>query len=318
MGLSRRVAESGERPSLTRDDLFFCLQLPVLFVLSWFCPQRSWPLLCSQLERAKAAIGVFSPDSVMSAAAKLPAGLFGTDARMFALRHAARRSQHHLEILRSWRPGGWRLPIRLEGEERLRRALAGGRGAVLWVAHFSSNALATKMALDRAGFRVWHISRPEHGFSKSRFGIRWLNPIRIRAERRHLAGRIEFDRAHPAKAMVAARRVLQSGEIVSITAGAWEGRSLASASLFGGTLELAVGAPRLSLLTGAPLLPVITVHQAGGLGIRVQIGEPLTALTALAGEAPLLALTQAFVDETIPHISEHPDQWRDWKNLRFA
>ena len=155
----------------------------------------------------------------------------------------------------AWRPGGWRLPIRLEGEERFRRALAGGKGAILWVAHFSSNALATKMALDRAGFRVWHISRPEHGFSKSRFGIRWLNPIRIRAERRHLAGRLEFDRAHPAKAMVAARRALRSGEIVSITAGAWEGRSLASAKLFGGSPRLAVGAPRLSLLTGAPAPP---------------------------------------------------------------
>src|SRR3954447_21903708 len=154
-------------------------------------------------------------------------------AKTFALRHAARRTEHHLEILRTYRPGGWQPVLRLEGEDRLHRALTGGKGAVLWVAHFSSNALATKMALGGSGFRVWHISRPEHGFSKSRFGIRWLNPIRVRAERRHLAGRIAFDRAHPIKAMVAARRALQSGDVVSIPAGAWEGRRLAPARLFG-------------------------------------------------------------------------------------
>jgi lauroyl/myristoyl acyltransferase len=315
VNLSRR-SKPGERPFLTREDVFFCVQLPLLVVFSWLLPQRSWPSLCYGLERAKAAIGVFSPRSATVAVTRALPQLSREDAKTFGIRHAARRSQHHLEILRTYRPGGWQVPLRLEGEERLRRALTGGKGAVLWVAHFSSNGLATKIALDRAGFRVWHISRPEHGFSKSRFGIRWLNPIRVGAERSHLAGRIEFDRDHPAKAMVAARRVLRSGEIVSITAGAWEGRSIATARLFSGTLELAVGAPRLSLLVGAPLLPVITLHQRDG--IRVLIGEPLAAPVDSDSDARLLALTQAFVDETIPYICAHADQWRDWKNLRFA
>jgi lauroyl/myristoyl acyltransferase len=206
----------------------------------------------------------------------------------------------------------------LQGEERLRRALAEGKGAVLWIAHFSSSALAVKMALDGAGFRAWHVSRPEHGFSKSRFGIRWLNPIRVRSEERHLAGRIEIDRKHPGRAMLAARRVLASGDIVSITAGAWEGRSLAPAQMFGGVLELVVGAPRLSLLTGAALLPVVAIHESAGLGVRVVIGRPLSAPAGTVGEAAVVALTQTFVNETVPYIRDHPDQWRDWKNLRFG
>jgi lauroyl/myristoyl acyltransferase len=318
MGPRDNVAGIRERPALTREDLFFCLQLPSLFLCSWLLPQRWWAPVCYLLERVKAGVGVFSPRSVAAAARKALPELSCSGARTFAIRHAARRSQHHLEILRTYRPGGWRLPVYLQGEDRLRRALANDKGAVLWVAHFSSNSLAVKIALHSAGFRVWHVSRPEHGFSKSRFGIRWLNPIRIRAEERYLAGRIEIDRKYPGKAMLTARRKLASGHIVSITAGAWEGRSLAPARIFGGVLELAVGAPRLSILAGAPLLPVFAVHDDAGPGVRVQIGQALYAPAGTVGEAIVTALTQAFANETMPYIRDHPDQWRDWKNLRFG
>src|SRR5258708_1212711 len=83
-----------------------------------------------------------------------------------------------------------------------------GRGAVLWVAHFSFNSLAAKKALHQAGFAVAHLSRPEHGFSTSRFGIAALNPIRVRTDRRFLADPIIADRPQPAKPMRRAHRRL--------------------------------------------------------------------------------------------------------------
>lgn len=318
MKLRRRATHSDPRPVFTREDALFLLQLPLLCFAAWFLPMRSWPQVARGLERAKIAIGVFSTDAVVGAAMKAMPGLTTEGARRLAVHQAARRTQHHLEILRAYRPGGWRPPIVMTDRQHLDGALAAGRGAVLWVAHFSSSALAGKMALSAAGFRVWHVSRPEHGFSKSRFGIRWLNPIRIHAERRYLAGRIEIDRDRPGKAMLAARRALAEGGIVSITAGAWEGGRLASVLLFGGAIELAVGAPRLALLTGSALLPVFVLHDKAGRCLSVRIGRELMALPGAAGETALLQLTQAFVDATAPFIRECPDQWRDWKNLRFS
>ena len=132
------------------------------------------------------------------------------------------RSEHHLQVIREYL-WGWSAPIDLVGAEQVAAALSVGRGAVIWVAHFSLSGLATKKAFDAAKFPVTHISRPEHGFSKSQFGIRFLNPIRVRAELRYLRGRIIIDHARPSSSVRAAKRLLEGNEIVSITAGAWEG-----------------------------------------------------------------------------------------------
>ena len=174
-----------------------------------------------------------------------------------AFRVAATRTEHHVQIVREF-AFGWDAPLFLHGSENLQTALQGGRGAILWIAHFSFNALATKKALHSAGFVAYHLSRPEHGFSKSRFGIRFLNPIRVRAERRYLRDRIIIERTMPGRSLLHARKHLAANEIISITAGAWEGAQTATVSIVGCQLELSVGAPGLAHLTGAPLLPVYT------------------------------------------------------------
>jgi hypothetical protein len=71
----------------------------------------------------------------------------GFDARGFALDSAAGRSEHHVQILRELCPARWTPRLALDGADHVDRALAQGRGAVLWVAHFCFNALASKMAL---------------------------------------------------------------------------------------------------------------------------------------------------------------------------
>ena len=74
--------------------------------------------------------------------------------------------------------------LEISGREYLDEALSKGKGAVLWVAHFAFASLFTKMALFQDGYRISHISRPEHGVSKSRFGIKYLNWFRCEAENR--------------------------------------------------------------------------------------------------------------------------------------
>jgi hypothetical protein len=186
---------------------------------------------------------------------------------------------------------------------------------VLWIANFSFNALAAKMAFAKAGFEVFHVSRPEHGFTKSRFGIRFLNPIRIGAELKYAAGRIVIDRANPAASMHEARRLLRTNKFVSITAGAWEGELLVNARIGQSTLEVAGGAPRLAKISGAPLLPVFVGREEGSGKIRVAVDSPID-LGNHQGRAELLQhATQQFADRHLPFIKAYPHQWRDWGKL---
>ena len=75
----------------------------------------------------------------------------------------------------------------LQGREHLDEALGRGKGCVLWVAHFVFAPNIAKLALHDAGYKVSHLSRLDHGFSSTRFGIKWLNPVRSRFEDRLLA-----------------------------------------------------------------------------------------------------------------------------------
>ncbi|MCC6379136.1 MAG: hypothetical protein IT519_09995 [Burkholderiales bacterium] len=316
MPLRRRDRDTSTRPWITREDAALAVELPILALLALATPERSWRGACRRLEGAKARLKLFDPGPVANAAQRV----FGTahpafDARGFALDSAAGRSEHHLQILRA-SVAHWAPQLRLEGRDHLDGALASKHGAVLWVAHFCFNALATKQAMAAAGFRAWHLSRPEHGFSKSRIGIATVNRIRVRAELAHLAGRIEIDRAKPMSATLAAQRTLKENGIVSVTAGAWEGQRLAAVRLLGGSLELAVGAPGLARLSGAVLLPVFTVRVPSG-DIRVVIEAPIPVAGEGEKDEVLTAAAQAFADRLEGWVRRFPEQWRDWKNLKL-
>lgn len=316
--LLRREVPRSPRPWIARADLAFAAELPVLWAMALALPERRWASACRQLEVAKAALRFFDPVPVARTAARvLGARDPSFDARTFALESAAGRSEHHLQILREVAPGGWRAPLAFDGWEHLDTALAEGRGAVLWVAHFCFNALATKKALAEAGYRAWHVSRPEHGFSKSRIGIATVNRIRVRAELAHLAGRIVIDRERPNAASLATQRVLEKNGIVSITAGAWEGRRIARVEVLGGTLDLAVGAPRLARLTGAALLPVFTIRGDDGR-LRVIVEPRIPVAHDGDADEAFRAAAQAFGARLEEYVYRHPKQWRDWKNLTIA
>jgi hypothetical protein len=318
MAIKRRKQASARRPLLGLDDVKLAAELPILWLAALTIPERRWKTLCFRLESIKARLNLFDPTRVANTAGNvIGARQLRFDARGFALESAAGRSEHHLQILRCRSAGGWKAIPQLHGASRLDAALAGGRGAVLWVAHFCFNALATKKALRLAGYRVWHLSRPEHGFSKSILGIAVLNPIRVGAELEYLAGRIVFDRDKPATATIAAQRLLRNNGILSITAGAWEGQRLAESDLLGGKLELAVGAPGLARLTGAALLPVFTVRGAGESTIKVIIEKPLSIPAEGTMDEALQAATQQFADLLESYVRRYPTEWRDWKNLRL-
>jgi lauroyl/myristoyl acyltransferase len=311
-GVKTRRLAPGDRPLFSQDDASFLLEFPVLFLTAALVPERHWHRVTLRLERIKSTLGRFSPERIRRGLHL--AGRMDHDADL-ALRIAATRSEHHLQIIREYF-FGWSAPVELVGREHVDAALAAGRGAVLWVAHFSFNALAAKKAFHEAGYAVSHLSRPEHGFSKSRFGIAFLNPLRVKTELRYLKGRIIIDRAKPAAAVTRGQKELKANGIISITAGAWEGAKVATVDVLGATLDLSTGAPGLAVMTGAVLLPVFTVRDPGTTRISVVVGEPIPVDGGADRDEKMLNATQTFADRLVPFVETHPVQWRDWEKIK--
>lgn len=313
----KRDLKPADRQAFAVEDVLFMLEWPVLKYAAAAMPENRWADLAMRVERMKVRLGLPSP-ARYAPAIRQALGLASLEeAEAVAWRAAAGRTEHHIQVMKVMSAKGWAPKIRLEGEEHLKAALARGKGAILWVAHFCFNTQVTKMALKAGGYRVSHLSRPEHGFSKSQFGMRFLNPLRWNAELKFLDKRIIIVRAQPGGSLCEAEAVLAENRIVSITAGAWEGRQVARGPLLGGCYALATGAPDLAQRTGAALLPVVTTGIAGSKIFRVKIGEPLT--TGFEDKlGAIRAATAGFLAELEAAVVESPEQWRGWKYLEFA
>ncbi|MGH6894503.1 MAG: hypothetical protein ACREEP_19825 [Dongiaceae bacterium] len=303
------------RPAWQASDLAIAGSLAALLPPSWLLPESSWAPLCRALARMPGLVDRAMLDRNAEA---VQAALGEPDRRRAdAIARDLQAAVYELRMqnLRSWRPGRWRPGIALEGEDHLLRALARGKGAILWVAHFAFNSSITKIVLHGRGHRVSHLSRPEHGFSKTRFGIAFLNPVRCIPEDRYLAQRIAFDRHAPSTAMRKMVQALRAGEIVSITAGAWEGSDLAEGALLGGRISVAIGAPRLAALTGAALLPVFSIRDQEN-GFRTIIEPPIALAGARTPEETCGAAAAEYLRRHEPWVRRFPDQWRGWKEWR--
>jgi lauroyl/myristoyl acyltransferase len=213
-------------------------------------------------------------------------------------------------VLRSRLRPGWRPPLRLEGTEHLAAAQAAGRGAVLWVAMFAGASLLTKMALHDAGWPLVHLSRESHGWSRSRLGIRWLNPLIVRTETQFLAERVIIGRDLTADQAV--RRLvaaLGANRVVSVSA---QGHGADEMRI--GWLRLPTGAIRIALAAKAPLLPVLTHRGPDGVHV-VRIAEPLAVPPGPRREAvPAMARQMAALVDAA--VRERPAQYV-WRTVRI-
>jgi lauroyl/myristoyl acyltransferase len=305
----QRRRNFGERVPFQLSDLATACSLAVLAPLSWLLPEGAWPPVCSGIA---ALSSVTDRTTFRRTREHIQRALPNRSATRIALALQAAVYELRMQNLRAWRPGGWRPPINLEGQQHLDQALAQGRGAILWVAHFAFNSNIVKIALHRRGNALLHLSRPEHGFSKTRFGVAFLNPIRCFAEDSYLAERVVFDRKAPAGAMRKLYRALQAGKAVSITAGAWEGADLGEGPLFDGKLSVALGAPKLAVSTGAALLPVFAVRHPMK-GLLTTIEPPLRLDPGIPAKDMLHAVTLEYLTRHERWISQFPEQWRGWK-----
>jgi lauroyl/myristoyl acyltransferase len=313
--VKRRRRNLERQPDWNTSDLLIAMGLASLLIPAWILPEPFW----APLWRGAARIPLLtSRRAVRQTAASIQKALGDVDRRCaedIAQDLKACVYEMRLQDLRAWRPGGWRPKMRLEGEEHLRQALGGGKGAVLWLAPFVFNSGPTKIVLHERGHKVSHLSSVRHGFSETRFGVRVLNRIRCIPEDRYLAQRIVFDRNAPSTAMRRMMRALKAGEVVSIVAASTEGSEFVKGPIFGGRLPVAVGAPRLAGSTGAPLLPAFTVRDPK-LGFRIVIEAPIAVDTNRPADENCAAATAEFLRRSESWVRQYPEQWRAWSKWR--
>ena len=319
-GLVQKRRKRTSRPAWAVSDLTTALGLAALLLPAWILPEPSW----APLWRASARLPFFTSQRAIRRTAKGIAAALGdvneTRARAIARDLRATIYEIRFQDLRAWRPGlnsmgGWRPKLSLEGEVHLIEALKAEKGAVLWVSPTIFNSLPTKIALSVRGYKVSHLSSPVHGYSETQFGVDRLNKVRCVPEDRYISQRIVFDSEAPTTAMRKMMRALKAGEVVSIVAANTEGFEMVEGPIFGGLLPVAVGAPRLAALTGAPLLPTFVVRDPER-GFRVVIEAPISLDPKQPADERSVAAATEYLRRSEPWVRRYPEQWRAWSKWR--
>jgi lauroyl/myristoyl acyltransferase len=223
------------------------------------------------------------------------------------------RREVRLLILALNRPGRhWQPIVRCKGLDHLQSSIERGSGTILWVSGFAFTEILTLVALQQAGFTIDQLVRPEHGFSSSPFGIRWLNPLWTRIERRYGAKQIVIQNNDAGAALRFIRDRLAVNGIVWISVGP-EARRMLHVPFLRGALTLATAPLHLARTSRASVLPVFTIRASDGT-YDVTFERPLDvdSDTTYAGAARSYA---AMLEQ---YVAVHPEQWRGWESLIAA
>jgi lauroyl/myristoyl acyltransferase len=214
-------------------------------------------------------------------------------------------------VLKSYRPDRWAPAVRTVNFERVEQARQSGRGVILWFAHAFHGHLGAKVAFRRAQRQP--VSRPIHGFSSTKFGVRYLNWLQRLVEDRHLAERIQLPLEGQNAALNIVIRRLRANSVVSITAQRGTGRTV-DAPFLDGRLVLAPGGPALAHITSATLLPVFAFRDESGV-IDVTV-EPLIEVAADAPRnSTVAAAVRRYAAVLEPYVLRYPGQWLGWPQL---
>lgn len=302
---------SAKLRSLNSTDLAAVAGLPLLTALAWITAESSWQFIGSAMAPLAAPFSIGAGNLAQSIATVLdsPDGAAG-GARI--LRDMlAHQVEETLQLLACHRPGGWRPAVELRGVDHLLKALAAGCGAILWVGNSAFASLTVKIALHDAGFTLHHLSHPRHGFSTSKFGMRWLNPLRTRIECGYLGTRAVLPlngNAGPVLARLIDR--LRDGSVVSVTEGGTSLRPL-TVPFLNGSLRLAPGAPGMAQRAGAALLPVFATREESNRCV-VTIEPPLSLPRGLSKGSFLESAARAFAERLETNVRRYPGAWFGW------
>jgi len=305
-------AHSAPFTRITTGDFAAVVRLLLLGMVSWLVPVKwLWPISRS-IGRGTALWHRSNPT------APFIGGLLAAHDVSCAAPDIHKRYQDHMREARLVtlalnRPGRrWQPGVRWHGLDHLRLALEQGLGTILWVSEFAHSQIITLMALHQAGFAVHKLSRPEHGFSTSPFGIRRLNPLWTRIEGRFIAERVVILNHDAGPALQLLRERLGANGIVWITVGP-EARRTLQVPFLRGTIRLPTGPLHLARTSRAVLLPVFTVRASDGpydvtIERRLDVDSDVTYAGAARSYAAMLE----------PYVTAHPEQWDGWETMIVA
>ncbi len=301
------------QPAFSATDLGVLLGAPFFTLPAWLLPERNWPALCRAL--SPMAIGDLTKDPAATAALirkTLGTRLADRPTPGMLRDMGAEGIFTFFQVLKAYRPDGWVPRVRIAGFERVAAALELGRGAVLWVAHGFHGHLGAKVGFHRAGLKVVHLSTPAHGFSVTKFGVRYLNRMQTRIEDRYIGERVLLPLNGQNAALQTLVKRLRANRVVTITGQRGTGRTLTTPFL-DGTLTLAPGAPTLAHMTGAKLFPVFAFRAADG-AIEVTV-EAEVAITGAPRDEAVAAAVAAYAAVSAPYVLRYPSQWLSWVQL---
>ena len=297
--------------AISSTDIYELWRLFVVQGLAaWFVKPQAWPILCALMGRLNVAL---NSERTKNSLPQIEVVRSGQPEMLPALAiergFYAGRYEERLLYLRWYRPAGGLPLIRIHGQEHVDAADEADKGIILWAGEFAFNDLIAKIAWSELGQDVSYYTRPVHGFSNTRFGLKVLNPVRTFVEDKYLYERVSAEENTDA-AMQVLRQRLGEGGAIAITAGS-RGRQLAEAPFLGGVLRLAIDAADLARDSGAAILPVYTLRAEDG-SFDVTIGAPLTSQQ---GDRDAYAdeIVAQYADQLAPYVRDFADQWRGWQ-----
>ena len=306
---AQRPLEDAAVPLFGLADLSTLALLPFGLLVAWGTPERSWRYFGSALARLHPfrAAQLRGQIRALVGAHRLAVPIEGV-----AEAYLAKLPLPKLLTLRLSAPHGWRPTVRLEGREHIERALADGRGAILWTAPFLFASLGSKMAFHQSGFRVANLQRHWHGFSRSWFGARFLNPLRTRIESRYVERIVIGPDGSVTGPMMEIERRLAGNGLVSIMVGA-QGRHVVPAPVFEGAVTVATGVPKLMLRSGTSILPVFAIGTSASEFVTF-VDPPIRAPEGLPQPAVVTAVIEELGRRMEAYVARWPDQFT-WSNL---
>ncbi|MGI9487586.1 MAG: hypothetical protein ACR2RF_17255 [Geminicoccaceae bacterium] len=303
-----QALEKDDAPLISLRDGVISAVISTLALASWSVPETKWPAIAELLARFRLARrGPLSPDERSMVAIVAGARPEGWVDDVYLPKALAHKYLSWMQILACHGPGRWRPHTRLIGREHIERARDVGRGVVLFTATFAYKDLMAKAALAGAGYRVSHVSKDTHGFSETRFGKRWLNPIYTSIEERFLRERMVFGGSNTKTVSARIRDRLKRNDMVMITVTPL-GRHVATRPFLNGSIHIATGGLSFASENDTPVLPVFTLRQADG-GTTTFVGSALDQPVGAARAEKISAMLDDYVPRLEAHVRHYPDQF---------
>ena len=302
------------RPIVSAHDFGVLAGLPMMAAVSWTTGERTWNTVAQKAAPYAGAILSRSPEQITQRVREIAGNRdLSLPPSEIAQQLVACEIETAMQMVRSHAPTRWVPEILVEGKAHLDSALAAGRGAILWDSHFYFASLITKMGLYRDGYRLHHMSRREHGFSPTHFGIHVLNPVRTSIEARYLAVRVVMPEHNPGAVLDDLARRLADNEVVSVTVRGDSNRPV-EAPFLDGVMRIAPGAAVLCWNSQSALLPVFT-KRVDDFRYRVRISPPIDVLANATRRDAVVSAAQEYARRLEAEVIEHPGQWIDWINI---